>query len=110
MVAKYELKKSADGQFLFNLKAPNGEKILTSETYKSKKGAEDGIGSVKTNAARDDRYERLKSSKNEPYFVLKAANGEIIGKSEMYSSESAMESGIKSVKLNGPTAGIEDLT
>ena len=40
--------------------------------------------------------------------VLKAANGEIIGTNEMYSSSAAMEDGIKSVKTNGPDADVDD--
>ena len=59
---------------------------------------------------RDSRYERKASSKGQPYFVLKVANGEIIGKSEMYTSNSGMENGIASVKKNGPTAEVEDNT
>jgi uncharacterized protein YegP (UPF0339 family) len=46
----------------------------------------------------------------EPYFVLKAANGQIIGSSEMYSSASAIENGIASVKANWPGATIADST
>jgi uncharacterized protein YegP (UPF0339 family) len=53
---------------------------------------------------------RKNSKKGEPYFVLKAANGKVIGTSEMYSSESAMNDGIKSVKKNAPDAKVEDLT
>jgi uncharacterized protein len=34
--------------------------------------------------------------------VLKAANNQIIGKSEMYESVAAMENGITSVKKNAP--------
>ena len=45
-----------------------------------------------------------------PYFVLKAANGEIIGKSEMYSSVAAMEKGIASVVTNAAEAEIVDTT
>jgi len=41
---------------------------------------------------------------------LTATNGETIGKSEMYSSASAMETGIASVKTNAPTATVKDLT
>lgn len=37
-------------------------------------------------------------------FNLKAGNGEIIGKSEMYSSKSACENGIQSVMKNAPEA------
>lgn len=110
MASKFDLKIGASGQYHFNLKAANGQVILTSETYKDKAEAENGIASVKTNSANDDRYERKESKNGEPYFVLKAANGQIIGKSEMYSSAAAMEKGIASVKANGPTATVNDLT
>lgn len=63
-----------------------------------------------TNALLDNRFERKRSVRDEPYFVLKAANGEPIGVSEMYSSPAAMENGIESVKHNVPDARIEDLT
>ena len=53
MAAKYVLKKTSDGQFMFNLKAENGEIILTSERYKAKDGANNGIESVKTNSPDD---------------------------------------------------------
>ena len=90
--------------------AGNGETILISETYSTKQGAKNGIESVKTNAPNDSRYERKVASNGQPYFVLKAGNGERIGKSETYSSNSAMENGITSVKTNAPTATVVDLT
>ena len=52
----------------------------------------------------------MKQSKTGPYFVLKAANGEPIGTSEVYSSEAAAKNGIESVKKNAPIAQIEDQT
>lgn len=110
MTGKYELKKSSNDQYFFNLKAGNGEIILTSEMYKAKASAENGINSVKENSSNNDRYERSEAANGEPYFVLKAGNGEIIGKSETYSSKDAMENGIESVKTNGPKAEIKDLT
>jgi len=110
MAAKFVIQKSSNNQFYFNLKAANGETILTSEMYTAKNGAQNGIDSVKTNAPLDDRYDRRTSSAGQTYFVLKAANHEIIGRSEMYSSKAAMENGINSVKTNAPTATVEDLT
>jgi uncharacterized protein YegP (UPF0339 family) len=110
MAGKFELKKTTDGQFHFNLKAGNGETILSSETYSAKNSAENGIASVRANAALDAQYERKTSAANEPYFVLKATNQEVIGRSEMYSSATAMESGIASVKSNAPGATMFDLT
>jgi uncharacterized protein YegP (UPF0339 family) len=51
VAGKFELKKTASGQFHFNLKAGNGEIIATSEMYESKASAQNGIDSVKRNAA-----------------------------------------------------------
>lgn len=50
MAGKFELYKDAHGEFRFHLKAPNGEIIASSEGYKSKASAENGIKSVQTNA------------------------------------------------------------
>jgi uncharacterized protein YegP (UPF0339 family) len=110
MAGYFELKTAAGAQFMFNLKAGNHEVILTSERYASKQGAVDGIASVQKNAPDDGRYQRKAAKDNSPYFVLLAANGERLGKSEMYSSSSAMESGIASVKANAPSATTKDLT
>jgi len=110
MAGTFDLKQGGSGQFMFNLKAANGEVILTSELYKQKQSAIDGIDSVKANAGDDTRYARKTAKNGQPFFVLIATNGQTIGKSEMYSSASAMESGIESVKKNGPTAAIVDNT
>lgn len=107
-MTRYELKRTSDNQFLWNLKAANNEVILTSERYKAKPSAEAGIESVRINSALDDKYERRTSTDNKPYFVLKAANGEIIGRSELYESMAGMENGIRSVKTNGPIAKVVD--
>ena len=110
MAGKFELKKAKDGQFMFNLKAANGQVILTSELYKQKSSAENGIASVQSNANRDGAFETKTNSRNEPYFILKATNGQEIGRSEYYSSNSAMENGIASVKTNAPDAKVDDIT
>ena len=53
----------------------------------------------------------VKKAKNgKDFFVLKARNSQVIGKSEMYSSTSAMENGIQSCKTNGPVAEVDDQT
>lgn len=51
MAGKFVVTKGKNGQYHFNLKAGNGETIATSESYKSKAAALNGIASVKTNAA-----------------------------------------------------------
>lgn len=109
MAGKFELKNAGNGkQFLFNLKAGNGETILTSELYEAKASALNGIESVRKNAPDDARYDRKTAKDGSPFFVLKAANGQPIGKSELYSSPAAMENGIASVKKNAPDAAVDD--
>ena len=51
MSAYYKLKKTADGQFMFNLHAANHEVIATSERYTTKRAAEAGIESVRSYAS-----------------------------------------------------------
>ena len=110
MAAKFELKRGGSGQYIFNLKAENGEVILTSELYDEKQSAIAGIDSVKAVAGDNTRYERKTAENGQAFLVLTATNGQIIGKSEMYSSLSAMENGIHSVSKNGPVATIDDST
>lgn len=47
MSAKFEIYKDKVGEFLFRLKAPNGEIIATSEGYTTKQNAQKGIEAVK---------------------------------------------------------------
>lgn len=104
MAGKFVLSKGVSGQFHFVLKAANGEVILTSESYTTKAAADGGIASVKENAPKDERYERKVAKNGQPMFNLRASNGQVIGTSESYSSSSARDTGIESVKKNAPTA------
>lgn len=108
MASKYVIKKSGQ-QFFFNLHAGNGEKILTSEMYNSKQGCQGGIASCRTNSQNLNNYTKSSSSNGQYYFVLKASNGEPIGRSEMYTTVFNRDKGIEAVKENGSTSSIEDL-
>jgi uncharacterized protein YegP (UPF0339 family) len=110
MAARYELKPTKNGEVMFNLLAGNNEVILTSEMYKEKSGALNGIESVKTNSQIDEMFERKTASNGQFYFNLHAANKQVIGRSETYTTEAAMEKGIASVKHNGQVTEIKDLT
>jgi len=105
MAGKFVLAKSGTA-FRFTLVAGNAEKILSSESYTAKAGATNGIESVKKNALDDARYSKLLSKSNQPYFVLKAGNNEIIGTSQMYASPEARDKGIEAVKAAAPTAPV----
>ncbi|MCR5759124.1 MAG: YegP family protein [Bacteroidales bacterium] len=109
-MGKFIIKTRKDGQFQFTLKAVNGQVILTSEAYKAKDSCLAGVESVKKNAAEDKRFEVLTAKNGKPYFNLKAANGQVVGTSQMYASMATLKNGIASVKNNAPQAEIIDET
>lgn len=96
-------------KFHFRLKASNGEIIMQSQGYKDKGGAENGIASVAKNGADESKFEKKEASNGKFYFVLKAGNGQIIGQSQQYKSESGRDNGIKSVAKNC-SGNTKDLT
>ena len=97
-------------QFYFRLKAKNSQIILASEGYKTKASCKAGIKSVQKNAAKGERFE-LKGAKNgKVYFALQAANGEVIGTSQMYASKPGRKKGIASVQRNAVDAETKDLS
>lgn len=110
-MGKFTLNKSTNSQYYFNLKADNGQVILTSEMYVSKQGCQNGINSVKTNSPYDSNYQRKISTNDKYYFTLHSpSNGQVIGVSEMYESSSGRDNGIESVKSNAPGAQTIDNT
>ena len=110
MAGKFEVYKDKAGSFRFRLKAANGQNILASEGYKTKASCSNGVASVKKNAPDDKRYETKTQKNGKAYFLLKAANGQVIGKSEAYESAAACKNGIASVKKNAPSAKVDDQT
>lgn len=110
MAGTFVLEVGKTGKFRFNLRSGNHQVILTSETYESKAAAHNGIESVRKNATDASLFQRKTAKDGSAYFVLKAKNGETIGKSEMYTSTAGMERGIKSVAANAPSATVVDRT
>ena len=119
MAGKFVISTAKNGEFTFNLRASNGEVILTaSETYTSMSACENGIASVKKNAlahtedqTRDEKlphpkFELYKDNGGEFRFRLKAANSLNIGKSEGYKAKASAKKGIASVAKNAPDAPI----
>jgi uncharacterized protein YegP (UPF0339 family) len=107
-MGKFVIKTGANGQYYFNLKADNGQKILGSEGYSSRSACTNGIDSVKNNSKDDSKYDKKESTNGKFYFNLKASNGQIIGTSEMYESAGSRDGGIDAVKSNAPGASVED--
>jgi len=109
-MGKFVISKRKNGEFQFNLLAGNGEIILTSEGYASKPSCLNGVKSVMKNASDVKRFESKVAKNGKFHFNLKATNGQVIGSSEMYESQSTCENGIASVKKNVVSAKVEDKT
>lgn len=107
-MGKFEITKRTNGEFQFNLKAGNGQVILTSEGYKAKPSCINGIESVKKNSQDDARFDVKVAKNGKHHFNLKSTNGQIVGSSQMYASEDGCASGIASVKKNAPDADVVD--
>ncbi len=108
-MAKFELYTSKNGEFRFRLKASNGQTILTSEGYKTKASAKNGIASVGKNAGRAGAFETKVGRNKKHYFNLKSTNGQVIGASQGYASAAGCKKGMESVAKNAG-AEVVDLT
>ncbi len=106
-MGKFSIKTGKNGDLYFNLKAGNGQIILASQGYGSKSACDNGIESVRNNCTDDSCFDRNTAKDGSFYFNLKAKNGQVIGKSEMYTTAAAMENGIASVGKNAPDATVE---
>ena len=108
MAGKFVITKGKDEKFYFNLKAGNGEVILTSQGYSARADCMKGIESVKNNSADEARFDCKKSNDGKDYFVLTASNGQTIGKSQMYKSVSGCSNGVQSVAKSAADSSVVD--
>ena len=109
-MGKFEITSRKNGEYQFNLKASNGQVILTSQGYATKANCLNGVESVKKNSQDEKRFEKKVAANGKPFFNLMATNGQVIGTSQMYANEVNMNNGIASVMNNAADAQIVDLS
>lgn len=110
MAGTFEIYKDKADEIRFRLKAGNGETVLSSEGYKNKSGAKNGIASVQKNCTDASRFEKTETPTGKHRFALKAANQQVIGTSQNYASASGRNNGIESVARAATGAKVVDLT
>lgn len=108
MSGKFVTTQGKDSKDYFVLKATNGEVIFQSQGYSSASGCDNGIESVRKHATDKANFECREAKDGRMYFVLKASNGEEIGRSQMYKTESGCMNGIASVMKNAVEASHVD--
>jgi uncharacterized protein YegP (UPF0339 family) len=94
----FQITQGADDQFYFRLVAGNEQTVLASEGYTRKASAENGIASVVANGADEGAFEVREAADGRSYFVLTAANHQVIGMSQLYASKYNAQRGIRSVR------------
>ena len=104
--ARFTTLEGQNGLYYFNLKAANGEIVLQSQAYSSEAASMNATFAVLENGVLQGRYDVKKAKDGQYYFNLKAANGEIIGTSEMYSTKSNATRGLKAVMKLLPNVNI----
>lgn len=110
MSKRFEVFLGTNSQYYFRLKAANNEVILASEGYTTKANCLNGVQSVKAHAPHDVYYSKKVASNGQYFFTLSATNGQVVGVSEMYTTETARNNGIAAVKRDAPDALVVDLT
>ncbi len=119
-MSKFVIRNVSSG-VKFDLKATNGQVILSSEAYTTAAACRKGVESIIKNApianvedqtvegweaASHPKFEMYEDKGGEFRFRLKARNGEIIGVSEGYTAKASCVNGIESVQKNAAVAEI----
>lgn len=109
---RFEIKKSKDGRFVFNLYAPNHIIVATSQVYSSSSAAVNGIQSIIANAEKaplEDnslknatkqacpKWEIYIDKGGEYRFRLYATNGNCVVHSQGYTAKASCKNGIDSI-------------
>lgn len=84
--------------FRFNLHAQNGQVVLSSESYTSQAAAWNGAFAIQDAAALEGSFTVKTATDNRFYFTLTAENGQVVGVSQLYTTKTAAQAGITSVK------------
>lgn len=111
MAAKFQLLKTKDRSYVFQLVAANGQILLTSDAYASKKDALFAMTIVARYSATDARFTRFdKGRRGGFFFTLQTETGTIIAKSQIFESQSERDRCISSVKAMAGNAEIPELS
>ncbi len=90
--------KKANNNYRFFLKTSQGNTLLNSVDFSTKAEAEKAVKLLNPLMEKQTVFERKTDHSGKFLFDLKDAKGNLIGKSQLYSSEAGMENGIKNLR------------
>lgn len=110
MAATFQLQRDAENLYFFNLLDSAGETLLISGLYEAKTDAEEAIKAVRVGTLMSTQIAAGKTPKGESFFVVKNTGGQILVKSQLFSSQMLFDNALHQVKDNACVAQITDLT
>lgn len=93
-----EIKKDKDDTYCFSVKTINGSILLNSVPFPDKEEIRKTFLDLDPIAQHENIFERKTNHNGKFLFNLKDRKGNVIGSSQLYSSEAGMENGIKNTK------------
>lgn len=104
----YILKNTQDKLYTFSFTLNDEEELLYSELYDSKEAVEDGVDLMRTIASFSSRYHQKRSDDDQHYFVIKAANDQLVATSKLFPTMDLLEEAIDVVMHLASEANVED--
>jgi uncharacterized protein len=95
--ARLEVQQRATGAFHWDVRAASGEIVLSSESYTTEAAAYNGALAAQLAGQARGGYEVRESAAGSFYFVVKAANGHVVGTSELYAARASADAAIASL-------------
>ena len=90
--------KNQENKYCFKLKAISGKVLLTSISFQDKKEASKNSNFFKKIGPKNLSFERKTNFEGKFLYNLKNEHGNLIGQSQLYSSEAGLENGITNLK------------
>ena len=101
---RYRLfRRKSNNNYYFQFLTDDEQPILNSQGYTDKDARNNGLESVINNSGNVDRYEVITNGDGTFAFVLKAGNGQEIGRSSNYDNEAALSSAIALFQTEVPS-------
>lgn len=110
MASNFVLKQNKNGEIYFNFLNKDGEVLLMSGNFEDKASAEEAIKQVRVGSLMSQQMAAGKTPEGEQFFVIKSADGQILVKSGLYTSQMVLDNALHCVKDNACVAEVMDMT
>ncbi|MCX5747785.1 MAG: YegP family protein [Proteobacteria bacterium] len=101
--ARVTVEAGESGQFHFNVFAKNGQIVVSSERYATEAAAYNGAFAVQAAGQAAAGYTVKQAASGTWYFTIAAPNGEIVGTSQQYTTQSSAKAAVTAVTNLLPT-------